>query len=227
MRADVFNFVAEAAKKLTLQGPVIEVGARPAEGQEDLTDLRSLFPGQDYVGCDIQPGPRVDQVEDIHHLSFEDGSIGTALALDTLEHVRDPIRAVGEMHRVLAPGGCLLISSVMFFPIHAHPWDYWRFTPEGFAELLAPFPSSVVLSIGWEFMPETVLGIGVKQPGVKLDADVFPETAQRAGEWGRGLRVDLGPIRLSARQSLSIAFKASLDAAKARASRLGRSFNSR
>jgi SAM-dependent methyltransferase len=222
MRGDIVDFVGEAVRALDPPGPVVEIGARPAEGQEGLPDLRAFFPDRPYLGCDLQDGPRVDQIEDIHSLSFADDSVGTVLALDTLEHVRDPIRAVEELHRVLQPGGVVLISSVMFFPIHAHPWDYWRFTPEGFGQLLQPFQSSLVMALGWEAMPETVLGVGVKQKGVKLTPDLFPETARRAAEWGRGLRVDLGPIRMSARQSWAITIDATVDAIRERASRLRR-----
>lgn len=207
-----------------MSGPVVEIGARPAEGQEDSLDLRSLFPGEEFVGCDIQPGPRVDRIEDVHALTFDSDSVGSFLALDTLEHVRDPIRAVQEMHRVLRPGGVLLLSSVMFFPIHAHPWDFWRFTPEGFAQLLAPFPSSLVMTLGWELMPETVFGVGVKSSDVDLTAETFPETSGRSAKWGDDLRVDLGPIRLSVRQAWSMTLRATVDAAR---DRLGRSTSSR
>ena len=224
MRPHVSDFVVEATKVLKMSGPVVEIGARPAEGQEDSLDLRGLFPGEEFIGCDIQPGPRVDRIEDVHALTFDSDSVGSFLALDTLEHVRDPIRAVQEMHRVLRPGGVLLLSSVMFFPIHAHPWDFWRFTPEGFAQLLAPFPSSLVMTLGWELMPETVFGVGVKASDVDLTVESFPETSGRGAKWGDDLRVDLGPIRLSVGQAWSLTLRATVDALR---DRLGRSTPSR
>lgn len=216
MREHVYDFVAEAVSVLDPPGPVAEIGARPAAGQEEGADLRDLFRGREYIGCDIQEGPRVDRIEDVHNLSFSDGELGTVLALDTLEHVRDPIRAVEEMYRVLGDGGVALISSVMFFPIHAHPWDYWRFTPEGFSQLLAPFPSSLVMALGWEHMPETVMGVGVKSDGYPLSPEQFPLMAARIAGWGNDLRVDLGPIRMSARQAWSIAASSTVDAVKSR-----------
>jgi SAM-dependent methyltransferase len=200
VRAHVAGFAAEAATALPFGSPIVEIGARPANGQEGLDDPRRLFPGVDYIGCDIQAGPRVDRVEDVHHLSFGDESVGGFLALDTLEHVADPRKAVEEMWRVLRPGGVMLMSSVMFFPIHAHPWDYWRFTPEGFNLLLQPFESRLVMAYGWEFMPETVFGVGIKGPAPNLTEDLFPETSRRCREWGNGLPVDFGPIRLGVRQ---------------------------
>ena len=227
MRQHVADFAVEAASVLKMSGPVVEIGARPAEGQEDSIELRGLFPGQEYIGCDIQPGPRVDRIEDVHALTFADDSVGTLLALDTLEHVRDPIRAVQEMHRVLRPGGVVLLSSVMFFPIHAHPWDFWRFTPEGFAQLLAPFPSSLVMPIGWDLMPETVLGVGVKSSEVELTPETFPATARRAANWGDELRVDLGPIRLSVRQAWSLTLRATAEALTDRARRSSRTLPGR
>ena len=36
------------------------------------------FPGKIYTGCDMQPGNSVDLIEDIHHLSFRSGEVGTS-----------------------------------------------------------------------------------------------------------------------------------------------------
>lgn len=212
------GFMADVAE-LPLLEPIVEIGARPAEGQEDQTDLRSLFPGREYIGCDIQPGPGVDRVEDVHALSFADGSVGSVLAADTLEHVADPIRALQEIHRVLKPGGTVAITSVMFFVIHAHPWDFWRFTPEGFEQLLAPFDSRLVISHGWEHLPETVLGLGVKAPLEELTLDRLPRTRARVGAWGGSAPVDLGPIRMTLRQLWALAARETVAAARRRAGR--------
>jgi SAM-dependent methyltransferase len=218
MRPFVRDFVAEVAAAMTLEEPIVEIGSRPAEGQEEIADLRRLFPGRPYFGCDIQDGVGVDQVEDIHALSFGAGTVGTVLCLDTLEHVADPLTAMREVHRVLKPGGTAVISSHMFMPIHAHPWDYWRFTPEGFGLVLAPFESRLVLAHGWALMPDTVLGIGVKGPG-RLEATMFPRTTGRIESWGQDGSVDLGPIRFGTRQAWKFALAATQSSVRARIGR--------
>lgn len=199
MRPAVLEFARDVAAGFPIGAPLVELGARAAEGQEDIADLRSIFRATEHIGCDIQPGQGVDRIEDIHDLTFEDGSVGTVICLETLEHVADPLRAVQEMHRVLRPGGVLAISSLMFFPIHAHPWDYWRFTPEGFDLLLQPFESRLVVAQGWDLMPEGVFGIGVKGPA-DLRPEQLPRTLEIARDWGAGKRVDLGPMRMTVRE---------------------------
>lgn len=197
MRPVVHQFMIDVAERLPLIEPIVEIGARPAPGQESGPDLRALFPGRDYIGCDLQEGPRVDRIEDIHALSFADDSIGTVLAADTLEHVADPIRAMNEIYRVLKPGGTVAITSVMFFVIHEHPWDFWRFTPEGFEKLLEPFEQRLAAGHGWELMPETVFGVGVKKGGEPLTLDMLPRTAAAVAGWGKGAPIDFGPMRMS------------------------------
>jgi SAM-dependent methyltransferase len=215
MRPAVLEFARDVAASFPVQDPLVELGARAAEGQEDIADLRGIFGAREHIGCDIQAGPGVDRIEDVHALSFADDSVGTVICLETLEHVADPLRAVQEMHRVLRPGGLLAISSLMFFPIHAHPWDFWRFTPEGFELLLRPFESSLVLGQGWELMPEGVFGIGVKGPA-ELGPERLPRTAQIAREWGRGKHVDLGPMRMSVRELWRFTLRESVKAARRR-----------
>ena len=201
MRPAVLQFARDVAEQFPIAEPLVEIGARAAEGQEDIADLRKIFQASQHIGCDIQEGPGVDRIEDVHALSFEDDSVGTIICLETLEHVRDPLRAVLEMHRVLRPGGVLAISSLMFFPIHAHPWDFWRFTPEGFELLLEPFESRLVVAQGWELMPEGVFGVGVKGPLPELSRSSLPRTSRIADDWpDRYGRVDFGPMRMTVRQ---------------------------
>jgi SAM-dependent methyltransferase len=211
----ILDFARDVAANLPVQPPVLEVGSRPAEGQAHIGLVRDLFPGVEFLGTDIQEGPNVDKVEDVTKLSFGDATFGTVFALETLEHVSDPIRACEQMHRVLKPGGVLAISSPsMFFPIHAHPWDYWRFTPEAFQLLLKDFETTFVTPFGHAEMPTHVFGVGIKGPYEGLTLDSLPSLAQRVRTWGDGLPVDLGPIRMTTRKLLALAGRESVKAAQ-------------
>jgi SAM-dependent methyltransferase len=134
------------AEAFPLPGPVLEVGSFQVPGQEALADLRGLFPGRPYVGLDARPGPGVDVVADVEDLPQADSSVGTVLALSTFEHVPRFWRGFEEVHRVLRPDGALLVACPFYFHLHAHPSDYWRFTPAALELLLEPYPSKVV---GW------------------------------------------------------------------------------
>lgn len=220
MRPVVLEFARDVAENFPVASPLVEIGSRAAEGQEAIADVRGIFGAAEHIGCDLQPGPGVDRVEDVHHLSFADESVGTVVALETLEHVADPIRAVEEMYRVLRPGGVLAISSLMFFPIHEHPWDYWRFTPQAFELLLRPFESRLVVAQGFAALPEGVFGVGVKGPCPGLSSARLPRTVRGAQSWADGRIVDFGPIRLSVRELWGHTLHYSLVAARRRVTRV-------
>ncbi len=221
MKPTVLEFARDVAESFPIASPLVEIGARAAEGQEEVADVRRIFGAEVHIGCDIRPGPGVDRIEDVHHLGFPDASAGTVVALETLEHVADPIRAVQEMHRILRPGGVLAISSLMFFPIHEHPADYWRFTPQGFELLLEPFESRVVVAQGYELLPEGIYGVGVKGPFPGIGPGLLPRTCRGASTWTGGKRVDLGPVRLSVRETWAYALRYSVIAARERLTRRG------
>jgi SAM-dependent methyltransferase len=163
MRGTIRKLVERLDREMELAEPIYEFGAYQVEGHADRT-VRALFADREYVGCDFRDGPGVDRVLDLERIDLPDGSVGTAIALDTVEHVRHVWRAADEIHRVLRPGGMLVMTSVMYFPIHAYPSDYWRFTPEGFVTLGERFDRVVVESAGLSDFPHTVVACAVKAP---------------------------------------------------------------
>ena len=170
------SFVRELSERVELPDPIVEFGSMQVEAEQE-GDLRPLFAGRSYIGTDMREGPGVDRVEDLRRLSFADGEVGTALCVDTLEHVADPPQACRELTRVVAPGGVCVITSVMLFGIHAYPADYFRFTPEGFRALLDGFDDVWVCGIGPPEIPIQVIGVGAKGRTLGLSLDDFPSLA--------------------------------------------------
>ena len=177
MRPHLREFFELCAQTLACPEPIVEIGAFQVAGQEEIGNLRPLFPGKIYIGCDMQTGPGVDRLEDIHKLSFPSGEVGTFILADTLEHVADPRRAMHEIHRCLRDDGVVIYSSVMHFPVHAFPNDYWRFTPEAFRALAAEFPRAMILFSGPPEFPHTICGIATKN---NYDLSLLKALAQRA-----------------------------------------------
>lgn len=63
----------------------------------------SEYFGPDLASGEVGPGGVIHQ--DLEQLSFPDASFDVVLSTDVFEHVADPYRAHGEVHRVLRPGG--------------------------------------------------------------------------------------------------------------------------
>lgn len=162
MRQSVKDYLIKITSWYPVMEPIYEIGAYRVEGQEEFADLRPFFPGKIYVGCDMRSGLGVDRIEDVHCLKIKSNSVGTVLIFDTLEHVEDVHQAMKEIHRVLKPGGMVIMSSVMNFPIHDYPSDYWRFTPKAFELLLKRFAVYEVEFDGASAFPEGIYGFGIK-----------------------------------------------------------------
>lgn len=170
MRPHIHYFIESCAKALELAEPIVEIGAKRHPSQDKLADLRSLFVNREFIGCDMDIGPGVDRIENLENLTFQNGEVGTFVLCDTLEHVRDLKLAMKELKRCLNPKtGVLLATSVMLFPVHGFPNDYWRFTPEGFRDLAQDFPWVAVYYSGDPYFPHSVTFIASNQ---ELDPEV-------------------------------------------------------
>jgi SAM-dependent methyltransferase len=105
---------------------VLDVGAgdRP---------YRELFP--DAVAFDLPGNPHAELHGQIDAIPVEDASFDVALCLQVLEHVPEPAAAVHELHRVVRPGGRVLLSTHGVYPFHPNPDDLWRWTSQGLERL--------------------------------------------------------------------------------------------
>jgi SAM-dependent methyltransferase len=86
-----------------------------------------------------------------------------------LEHVEgNPQQAVDEILRVLKPGGVMVCATVLVYPIHGYPSDFWRFTPEGLKLLCGKF-NDIIDYGGWGNMYVWMLAwLGLHQEPVPL-----------------------------------------------------------
>jgi SAM-dependent methyltransferase len=122
-------------------GVVMDVGAKDAR-------YRRLVPAKEYLTLDIRTDVGADIVGDLHDVPREGDSLDTVIATEVLEHCHDPAKAVGEIHRLLRPGGVCVLSTRFIHPYHPDPHDYFRFTRDGLEHVFRDFTSVEVVSLG-------------------------------------------------------------------------------
>ena len=129
------QFLHSALEGLAPGARVLDVGAGDAP-------YREIFESFDYVtnywaGTEHVPDRPYDIVAPAHALPVEDGSFDAVVCTQVLEHLPEPWVAVEEFHRVLAPGGRVVITAPLTWFLHELPHDYYRFTAYGLAHLLS------------------------------------------------------------------------------------------
>ncbi len=91
-----------------------------------------------YVGCDIDQSDlgKVDILCPADAIPVTDNSFDTVFSTQVLEHVANHQGMLAEAFRVLKPGGNLILSCPMYWPLHEEPYDFFRFTKYGLQHLL-------------------------------------------------------------------------------------------
>jgi len=100
----------------------------------------------------VEPDEVVEAAYPDHNmlsLKFPDETFDFVVSDQVLEHVEgDPQRAMDESWRVLRTGGVAVHTTCFINPIHRHPNDFWRFTPDAL-KLLAKRFRTIVDCDGW------------------------------------------------------------------------------
>lgn len=63
-------------------------------------------------------------------------SVDSILCTEVLEHVPNPMAVWKEFHRLLRPGGKVLLTTPMYWPPHELPYDFYRYPEHGLRRLI-------------------------------------------------------------------------------------------
>jgi len=131
-----YRRLLEAVSSLAERPRVLVVGgAAVGAGLYDALTNDSI----DWVETDVLPSDRTHLLADVHEIPFEDGSFDAVVVQAVLEHVLDPVRAVGEIRRVLRPGGWVYAETPFMQQVHAGAYDFTRYTHLGHRRLFRWF----------------------------------------------------------------------------------------
>lgn len=119
----------------------IPPGTRVLDAGAGDSPYHALFSHCRYVTSDWEnsqhPGAEdASVVAPIDRLPLEDCSFDVVLNTQVLEHVSDPPAVLGELHRLLVPGGELWLTVPLVWELHEEPHDYFRYTGHGMRLLL-------------------------------------------------------------------------------------------
>jgi SAM-dependent methyltransferase len=121
-RQSNWKFLEREMNNLAPKAKILDVGCGRG-------DFSSLFSGHSFLELDIFPYPEVDVVCDLSKcVPFRENSFDMIALLNVIEHVPDARSLLLVIFRLLAPGGCALISIPFMLKIHQAPVDFVRFT---------------------------------------------------------------------------------------------------
>lgn len=102
-----------------------------------------------YLNLDLTTHPNI--FADVTRTPLKLGSVDCILCTEVLEHLKDPQACVDEIHRLLRDDGLVFVSTPFFYPVHADPYDFQRFTEDGLRHLFRRFKSVEVHRMGGYF----------------------------------------------------------------------------
>jgi len=137
-RRELFRHWLEGS--LPKGGTVLDIGGR-------IQPYRTLLPETRYLAIDLRVTPLVNVVANAERIPFPSQGFDLVLCTQMLEYAPDPGLVLSEIHRVLKPGGRVLLSVPSVFPQDADE-DRWRFLPAGIRQLLSAFSEVEIVPEG-------------------------------------------------------------------------------
>lgn len=120
-----------------------------------------------------RPDKPADMHVDLYYRDLskiESESYEVILCTGLLEHIPDPQRLIDDLHRILKPGGKLIISASAVFSFHECPNDFFHFTPFSFRLLFKDWGHIEMLRGASQ--PFETLAILLQR--ILIQCDIFP-----------------------------------------------------
>ncbi|MAO72144.1 MAG: SAM-dependent methyltransferase [Flavobacteriales bacterium] len=130
----------EAAK--LINGIVLEVGSGEGYGIVELADKAQKYIAIDKYDSPIEKGLKEQNNIEFHKmnvppLKFEDNSIDFVVTFQVIEHIKDDEKFVQEIHRVLKPGGKLILTTPnILMSLSRNPWHIREYNPTEMKDVL-------------------------------------------------------------------------------------------
>jgi SAM-dependent methyltransferase len=128
-RRNTYPFLEKHLRQVQAGATVLNIGS--SGGYYELVRRIGSERGFTVKSSDIDASRNPDYVDDICASKLPSDSIDVVVMAAVIEHVQQPFDAAREIGRILKPGGCALLIAPFYYPIHARPHDYFRFTEYG------------------------------------------------------------------------------------------------
>jgi hypothetical protein len=107
---------------------VLDIGSRRVAGRGGVLCYRSLFEDYDYVGMDIEAGDNVDIVGYDTLKQYD-----VVISGQVMEHVKQPWEWLKTLKPLFKTYLCIIAPHT--FRLHRHPYDTYRYFPDGMRDL--------------------------------------------------------------------------------------------
>jgi SAM-dependent methyltransferase len=139
-----------------ISGDLIDVGCGQQPYRKHFSHVRRK------IACDYDATRgEVDFACPASDIPVAEQSFDAILCTEVLEHVPDPLAVWQEFHRILRPGGKVLLTTPMYWPGHEQPHDYFRYTEDGLRHLAIEADFAVIHLIPrggvWALLGQVVL----------------------------------------------------------------------
>ena len=171
----------DALKQAGISGGVmLEIGGRQNPRNNDFTSFS-------YFALDLEEQPDSPVAVEVGDITkcphIPDNTYDFIFSLDVFEHINRPWLAGQEIARILKPGGVTVHSTLFSWRYHPCPGDYFRYTPEGLAEL---FPELECIHKSFDYTERRRNIIGKDSNRMKPDS---------IGGWRENVRVNYAGIK--------------------------------
>ena len=96
----------------------------------------------EYIGLDIEKSghPHLNEHIDVFYdgkkIPFADSEFDSVFSSEVFEHIFNIDEVLSEIHRVLKPGGKLLLTCPFAWPEHEIPYDFCRYSSFGIKQVI-------------------------------------------------------------------------------------------